>query len=181
MPRKSITSTAIISIATVLVVFVVAIGLILINNYQKNKNTPPASPLASQLIEVKARLTNPSGIDHPYVIDSASALKQDLKISTLKGFDPQTQVLVGLTTTAKSNTGYGAALEKTTSQNNRVNIDYKITQPDPDQVYADVITYPQLWVTIDRTDLPAYSPLNFVFTNLTDGATQTIAKELGVQ
>lgn len=175
MKKKSASSATIISIATVVVVFMVGGGLILVNNYLKNKQLPPAIPVATQTIEVTSRLTNPGGIDKVYLIDSAANLKQAIKLSSITGFDPTNQLLLGVVAAAKPNAGYSITLEQTTTQNNLVKVDYKISPPEPDQAYAEVISYPKMFLVINRTDLPAYSPLNFAFTNLTEGATQTIA------
>lgn len=148
--------------------------MILISNYLKNKQAPLAIPIASQTVEVANRLTNSGGIDKVYLIDSSPGLRQALKISTIIGFDPAAQVLLGVVTAAKPNAGYGIALEATTVRDNSVNIDYRVVPPEEGKMYAEVISYPKIFLAINRVDLPVFSPLNFVFTNLTEGATQTI-------
>lgn len=174
-------SAATISIATLAVVFVTAIGLILINNYHKNQSLPKGTLIANTEVTVSARLTDSANIDKPYLIDSAASLKQQLKISSLTGFNPEDQVLAGVVLAGKPNAGYGVAIDSTATLNNQVLINYRVVQPEEDKSYSSVITYPKLFVALNRSDLPNLSPINFVFTNLTDGATQTIAKKLGAQ
>ena len=180
--KKPITkSTATISIATLVVVFVVALGLILANNYKHNQALPKSTPITNAEITVANRLTNAVTIDRPYLIDSIDSLKQQLKISALTGFDPTNQVLAGVVLTGKPNAGYGVVIDSTATLNNQVLINYRVVHPEEGKSYASVITYPKLFITFNRTDLPNFSPVNFVFTNVTDGATQTISKVLGAQ
>ena len=174
-------STAIISIATLVVVFVAAIGLILFNNYRRNQSIPISTPIINAEVAVSARLTNPATIDKPYLIDSAAGLKQQLKLSTLIGFNPDNQVLVGVVLAGQPTAGYSVVIDSTATRNNQVLINYRVTQPEEGQSHASIITYPQLFIALNRTDLPNFVPVHFVFTNLTDGATQTISKALGAE
>lgn len=179
MKKRITKATATISIATLVVVFVVAIGGILLSNYLKNQQLPKTIPIHSQAIQLANRLTNSATIDKPYLIDSAASLKQTLKLTSLAGFSPAEQVLVGVVVAGKPNAGYTVSLDKTSVRDNLVYIDYRINQPEAGKQYASVITYPKLFSTFNRTDLPNFNSVNFVFTNLTDGATQTITKQLG--
>jgi len=179
MLRKSITSTAIISIATVLVVFVVAIGLILANNYRKNNLLPKSVPIPATEVEVSPQLTNLLNIDKPYVIESAASLKQQLKLSGIGGFDPVNQVLAGVV--LAGNTGYaGVTLDSTATLNNQVLINYRVVTPEAGTHVTGAPPH-QLFIAIDRTVIPNFSSVSFVFTNMTAGATQTISKSLGGQ
>ncbi|MBN2585449.1 hypothetical protein JXA59_02270 [Patescibacteria group bacterium] len=174
--KKPITkSTATISIATLVVVFVVAIGLILASNYRKNNAAPKSVPIHATTIEVNSRLTNSQNIDKPYLIDSATGLKQELKLNSLTGFDPISQVLAGVVTAGNS----GVTLDSTATINNQVLINYRTETPEAGQTPTELPH--QLFVTFDRVVLPNFSSVSFVFTNLTAGATQTISKSLGAE
>jgi len=179
--KKATTKTTTISIATLVVVFAVAIALILVGNYQRNHSLAKSVPITNSEIAVSSRLTNSATIDKLYVIDSADSLKQELKLTSLNGFDPATQVLVGVVLTSKPNSGYSIALDSTATLNNKVLINYRANQPAEGASYTRGTTYPKLFITLNRTDLPNFSPVNFVFANLTDGATQTVPKILGAQ
>jgi hypothetical protein len=180
MKKQMTKSTAIISIATLAVVFVVAIGLILAGNYRKNQSQPKGTPIIASEVTLAAG-SNSQDIDKPYVVDSAADLKTQFKLSSVKDFDPANQVLAGVILAAKPNGGYGVTVDRVASFNNQVLIDYQVTQPEEGLAYTDALVYPRFFITLNRTDLPNFSPVNFVFTNLTDGATQTISKKLGAQ
>jgi hypothetical protein len=181
MKKRITKSSTTISIATLVVVFVAAIGLILAGNYQKNHQLPKSVPIPATNVEVSSKLINPLQIDKPYLIDSAAALKQQLKLSAITGFDPENQVLAGVVLSGKPNVGYKVAIESTATLANQVLINYRVVQPENTLTPSSVAAYPQTFAIINRTDLPNLSPVNFVFTNLTDGATQTISKVLGAQ
>ena len=181
MKKRTIKSTTIISITTLVVVFVAAIGLILAGNYQKNHQLPKSVPIPAANAEVSSKLINTLQIDKPYLIDSTDALKQQLKLSAVTGFDPNNQVLAGVMLSAKPNVGYEVVIESTATMANQVLINYRVIQPDSTLTPSSVAAYPKAFTILNRTDLPNLSPIDFVFTNLTDGATQTISKVLGAQ
>lgn len=174
MVKKNFT---LFSIATTIAVLVIAMIILLIGNYTKNLSSGIA--LTSQILEIKTLIPNDSETDKVWIITSASEFNEIVHQNISKSlFDDY--LILGIVSTAKPSAGYNIALDRIALRSTRINTSYRITQPEKDKVYADVITYPNLFLKISKNDLPVGVPLDFAFTNLTDRTTQIINQSLNL-
>lgn len=142
------------SITTIVIVMVIAIVVLLVGNYTKNLNSGVV--LEYQLLDLTTQTANDSNTD-------------EIEITTSKD-----NLILSIISTAQPNAGYSTELKKILYRGSDVNVSYSITQPEPDKMYADVITYPSLSIQLEKNSLPIGTPLNFNFYNLTTKTKQTI-------
>lgn len=142
------------SITTIVIVMVIAIVILLVGNYAKNLNSGIA--LEHQILNSTTRVVNNNNTDKIEIADSEDNL------------------ILSIISTAQASAGYDIELKKILYRGSDINISYLITQPEPDKMYADVITYPSLSIQLEKNSLPIGASLNFNFYNLTAKTKQTI-------
>lgn len=168
-------SFTLFSITTTVVVLVIAIVILLIGNYIKNLGSGVA--LDYQPIQIDVRPQNDTDTDKVWVVTSRVEFEQATGQSA-SGVDFEKYLVLGIALRAQASSGYGISLKSLALRGNQVNTNYKVSQPRPGMGYSTVITYPTLFLKIDRATLPVGTPLDFAFTNLTTNTTQTINQTL---
>ncbi|OGB74013.1 hypothetical protein A2V68_01435 [candidate division Kazan bacterium RBG_13_50_9] len=172
MAKQSIT---LFSITTTVIVLIIAVVVLLIGNYTKNFNS--GITLDHQTISASTNLVNDTEKDAVWVATSATELAGELG-KTISGVNWKDNLVVGIIASAQPNAGYTIELMSILLRASRISVNYRLTQPEPDQLYADVITYPPLLLQVSRESLPVGVPIDFAFTNLSSHSTQIVNRTL---
>jgi hypothetical protein len=155
------------------VVLIIAIVLLLIGNYVKNYKSGVA--LSYQPVELTFQKDNPTDKDLIVVATSNTELK-NFSQKTISSSTFNKYVVLGIIASAKPTAGYSIKIDKIYLRGSQVNVNYRIVPPEKGQVAADVISYPNLVIKLEKANLPTNVPVEFRFNNLSNLRTELVSK-----
>jgi len=160
--KKTITLS---SISTVFVVLIIALAVLLVSNYTKNFNS--GINLEPEILDLKTNLKNDSGQDMVWLFDNATDINNVITGQNIASDVFENHIILGILGTTYPNSGYTFGLNYARVRGTDVNINYQVQKPTDDQAYLEVISYPQLFLKVNKDMLQIGTSLDFMFYNQT--------------
>lgn len=155
------------------VVLIIAIVLLLIGNYVKNYK----SGISLSYLPVEITFQKDNKVDEDLVVVATSnAELKNFSQKTISNSTFNKYVVLGIIASSKPTAGYTIKVDQIYLRGSQVNVNYRIILPEKDQMVADVISYPNLLVKLEKAKLPTDVPVEFRFNNLSNLRTETVSK-----
>jgi len=132
-------------------------------NYQIAKES---YNLPFEVLTADSQITNETKQDKVYVFTNKKLIKQKIPniLSFLDNFDFKSNIILGIVGPAEPSSGYHFKLFKLSKQKSTVRIEYQLLRPPADSVQLTTLTYPNLFLSVERKQLPA-GKIHFHFYN----------------
>ena len=157
-------------IGVTLVVFIVAITMLGITNYQ---NHQAGSGLDYKEIEISTNIADPDLADTIYLFHSKDEVRQIFPQFT-KAVDWNKQVLMTYIASPQSGAGYQLKMVDAKRQGPIATLQYRLQTP-LNPFDSTIVTQPVMFVTLTKSDLVSSSQFTFRFQNIDTNQTSSLS------